>query len=83
MVDIPDLITYANFGDDSEVAGIKFWLFLAHGFIVVLTTLAPRCECVITASEKNPFNRILAATLRGSRPGVQCALLIMTSLMTL
>jgi len=29
MVDIPDLITYANFGDDSEVAGNKFWLFLA------------------------------------------------------
>jgi len=48
-VDIHDLITYVNFGDDRlrglwVALGVNFWLFPLT-LIVVLTTLP--CECVI------------------------------------
>jgi len=50
MVDIHDIITQVNFGDyrlrGLGVAGVKFWLFPLT-LIVVLTTLALPCECVI------------------------------------
>jgi len=50
MVGIPDVITYANFGDDRlrglGVAGVKVCPSPLT-LIVALTTLALPCECVM------------------------------------